>query len=52
MALLFTFDFIFVIFVSDKISKDWGAGEIFSTITFLRSVGSTDQNALLNVPFV
>jgi hypothetical protein len=43
---------IFVVFVFDKISKgmlvtikkEWGG--IFSTITFLKSVGSSDQNAL------
>ena len=43
---------IFIVFVFDKISKgmlvtiEGRAGGIFSKITFLKSVGSTDQNAL------
>ena len=44
---------IFVVFIFDKISKGMlvttyreRAGKTFSTITFLKSVGSTEQNTL------
>ena len=44
-----------MIFIFNNISKYTyreRAGEISSTITFLKSVGSTDQNALYSALFV